>query len=130
VDITMKDVNKPLIGRYIKQTGGYKAFTPFPFPPKELLAVSPSLYKTHEEAVRLIGKLDGITRLLPDKDFFLLMFVKKDATYSSQIEGTQATLQDAIVAPVTEEKSRMHSDVDDIIHYIDAVNYGITLAKE
>src|SRR3989344_503727 len=129
VDITMKDVNKPIIGRYVKQSGGYKDFTPFSFPPIELLAVSPSLYKTHEEATRLIGKLDGITRLLPDKNFFLLMFIKKDATYSSQIEGTQATLQDAIAASVTEEQSKLPADVDDIIHYIDAVNYGIELAK-
>jgi Fic family protein len=59
------------------------------------------------------------------------MFVKKDATYSSQIEGTQATLQDAIAAPVTEEHSKLSSDVDDIIHYINAVNYGTNeLAKK
>lgn len=126
----MNDVNKPQIGRYIKQKEGFRAFTPYSFPPKELVVVSPTLYKKHEEAVRLIGKLDGITRLLPDKDFFLLMFVKKDATYSSQIEGTQATLQDAIAAPVTEEQSKLPPDVDDIIHYIDAVNYGTNeLAK-
>ena len=73
----------------------------------------------------MVGKLDGITRLLPDKNFFLLMFIKKDAAYSSQIEGTKATLQDAVAAPVTEEKSRMHPDVDDITHYVEAVNYGI-----
>ncbi len=126
----MKDVNKPLIGRYIKQVGGYKAFTPFHFPSKELLVVPPSLYKIHEEAVRLIGKLDGITRLLPDKDFFLLMFVKKDATYSSQIEGTQASLQDAIVAPIFEDGLKLSPDVDDIIHYISAVNYGTELIKK
>lgn len=91
--------------------------------------MSPRLYKKHEEAIRLVGKLDGITRLLPDKDFFLLMFIKKDATYSSQIEGTKATLQDAVAAPVTEEKSRLHSDVDDIVHYVEAVNYGIERTK-
>ncbi len=125
----MKDVNKPIIGRYIKQSGGYKAFTPFSFPPDELLVVSPSLYKTHEEATRLIGKLDGITRLLPDKNFFLLMFVKKDATYSSQIEGTQATMQDAVVAPVSDDGFTLPPDVDDIIHYINAVNYGTELIK-
>lgn len=125
----MKDVNKPIIGRYVKQSGGYKAFTPFSFPPAELLAVSPSLYKTHEEATRLIGKLDGITRLLPDKDFFLLMFVKKDATYSSQIEGTQATMRDAVVAPVSDDGFKLPPDVDDIIHYINAVNYGTKLIK-
>lgn len=77
----------------------------------------------------MVGELDGITRLLPDKDFFLLMFIKKDATYSSQIEGTKATLQDAVAAPVTEEKSRLHPDVDDIVHYVEAVNYGIERTK-
>lgn len=121
----MSNINKPQIGRYVQQKGGYKAFTPFEFPPKGGFEISQRLYKKHEDAIRLVGKLDGITRLLPDKDFFLLMFVKKDAAYSSQIEGTKATLQDAVAAPVTEEKSRLHPDVDDIVHYVDAVNYGI-----
>jgi Fic family protein len=121
----MNDINKLKIGRYIQQKEGFKAFTLFDFPPKAEFQFSPKLYKKHEEAIRLVGKLDGITRLLPDKDFFLLMFIKKDAAYSSQIEGTKATLQDAVAAPVTEEKSRLHPDVDDIVHYVDAVNYGI-----
>src|SRR3989304_9497137 len=125
VDITMNNINFVQIGRHIDQKGGYKAFTPFDFPPKSGFVISPKLYKKHEEAIRLVGKLDGITRLLPDKNFFLLMFVKKDAAYSSQIEGTKATLQDAVAAPVTEEKSQRHPDVDDIVHYVDAVNYGI-----
>lgn len=111
------------------QKEGFRAFTPFPFPPKDGFEISPKLYKKHEEAIRLVGKLDGITRLLPDKDFFLLMFIKKDAAYSSQIEGTKATLQDAVAAPVTEEKARMHPDVDDITHYVEAVNYGIERTK-
>lgn len=129
VDIVMNNVNKAKIGRYIDQKEGYKTFTPFEFPPKSGFEISPKLYKKHEEAIRLVGKLDGITRLLPDKDFFLLMFIKKDATYSSQIEGTKATLQDAVAAPVTEEKSQLRPDVDDIVHYVDAVNYGIERTK-
>jgi Fic family protein len=126
----MNKSSKPKIGRYIQQKEGYRAFTLFPFPSNELLIVPPHLYKKHEDAIRLIGKLDGITRLLPDKNFFLLMFIKKDATYSSQIEGTQATLQDAITAPVTDGQSKLSPDVDDIIHYIDAVNYGIELVRK
>jgi Fic family protein len=125
----MTDINKLQIGRYIQQAGGYRAFIPYAFPPKEGIYISPKLHKTHEEAIRLVGKLDGVTRLLPDKDFFILMFVKKDATYSSQIEGTKATLQDAVEAPVTQEKSHMSPDVDDIIHYVDAVNYGMERSK-
>lgn len=125
----MININRPKIGRYVEQKEGYKAFTPFGFPPKSGFLISPKLYKKHEDAIRLVGKLDGITRLLPDKDFFLLMFIKKDAVYSSQIEGTKATFQDAVAAPVTEEKSRLHPDVDDIVHYVDAVNYGIERTK-
>lgn len=125
----MDNINKLNIGKYISQKGGFKAFAPFDFPPKGGFSISSKLHKKHEEAIRLVGKLDGITRLLPDKDFFLLMFVKKDAAYSSQIEGTKATLQDAVAAPVTGEKSRLHSDVDDITHYVEAVNYGIERTK-
>ena len=126
----MTNVNKPKIGRYIEQKEGYKAFTPFDFPPKGGFVVSPKLHKKHEEAIRLVGKLDGITRLLPDKDYFTFMFVIKDATYSSQIEGTKATMQDAVAAPVTEEKDRKSPDVDDIEHYIQAANYGIERTKD
>lgn len=125
----MNDVNKTKIGRYVAQKEGYKSFTPFDFPPKDGFTISPRLHKKHEEAIRLVGKLDGITRLLPDKNFFLLMFIKKDAAYSSQIEGTKATLQDAVAAPVTEEKLRLHPDVDDIVHYVEAINYGIERTK-
>lgn len=125
----MNNINSVHIGRYVQQNGDYKAFIPFDFPPKDGFYISPKLYKKHEEAIRLVGKLDGITRLLPDKDFFLLMFIKKDAAYSSQIEGTKATLQDVVAAPVTDEKSRFPTDVDDIIHYIAAVNYGIARVK-
>lgn len=126
----MNDVNKIQIGKYVKQSEGYSAFSPNPFPPEDEMVISPKLHKKHDEAMRLVGKLDGITRLLPDKDFFLQMFVKKDATYSSQIEGTQATFQDAVAAPVTEEKSRLHPDVDDITHYIAAADYAAKRVKE
>lgn len=124
------NVNEPKIGRYIKQKEGFSTFTPYPFPPNGGFVVGPKLYKKHEEAIRLIGKLDGVTRLLPDKDFFTLMFVTKDATYSSQIEGTKATMQDAVAASVTEMADRRSVDVDDITHYIDAANYGISRSKD
>ncbi|MFH1089055.1 MAG: Fic family protein [Candidatus Uhrbacteria bacterium] len=125
----MSNVNKPKIGRNIQQKEGFKAFTPFDFPPKEGFILSPKIYKKHEEAIRLVGKLDGVTRLLPDKDFFISMFVIKDATYSSQIEGTKATFQDAVAAPIIKRQDRKDSDVDDIEHYIKAANYGTERIK-
>lgn len=118
------------IGRYIQQPKGYKAFILAPFPPREGILMNRNLSQKHTEAVRLLGKLDGITELLPDKDYFLEMFVRKDAASSSQIEGTQATIMDAIEAENVERSSNLPADVDDILHYIAALNYGLERAKE
>ena len=112
------------IGSYQAQPAGYKAFIPFPFPPTTPITLSPEAEMKHAEAMRLLGKLDGISQLLPDKDFFLHMFVSKEATSSSQIEGTQATMVNAIEAEIV-PSSTLPKDVCDIIHYMRALNYGI-----
>jgi Fic family protein len=84
-------MKKNEIGTLTTQPGGFKAFIPNPFPPKEGFDFASSILKKNDEATRLLGKLDGITKLLPDADFFLLMYLRKDAASSSQIEGTKAT---------------------------------------
>ena len=112
------------IGSNIEQKQGFKAFIPCPFPPKEGFNFDPKILKKDNEATRLLGKLDGITKLLPDADFFLLMYLRKDAACSSQIEGTRATMINAIEADV-KIKANIPEDVDDILHYIKALNYGI-----
>ncbi|MFA5961380.1 MAG: Fic family protein [Parcubacteria group bacterium] len=112
------------IGLNIDQKEGFKAFTPNPFPPREDFNFEPKILKKNNEATRLLGKLDGITKLLPDSDFFLLMCLRKDAASSSQIEGTMATMIDAIEAEV-KINTNIPQDVDDILHYIKALNYGI-----
>jgi len=113
-----------LIGTNRMQKEGYKAFIPNPFPLKGGFEFNPQILKKNNEATRLLGKLDGITKLLPDADFFLLMYLRKDATSSSQIEGTMATMIDAIEAEVKVNEN-IPADVDDILHYITALNYGI-----
>jgi Fic family protein len=117
------------IGKNIQQISGYKAFIPNKFPPEEGFSFDSSILKKNEQATRLLGKLDGITKLLPDIDFFLWMYIRKDATSSSQIEGTKATMVDAIEA---EAKINMNvpQDVDDILHYIKALNYGMKRVKD
>lgn len=115
---------KNIIGHYQQQPSGYKAFIPLPFPPSASITLSRNIDVKHAKAMHLIGKLDGITQLLPDKDFFLLMFVKKEAASSSQIEGTQATMTDAIESEVI-SRSGAPKDVSDIIQYVRALNYGI-----
>jgi Fic family protein len=116
------------LGSSIKQKQGFDAFIPHPFPPKEGFNFDPKILKKDNEAARLLGKLDGITKLLPDADFFLLMYLRKDAASSSQIEGTRATMIDAIEADV-KIKADIPEDVDDILHYIKALNYGIKRVK-
>lgn len=120
---------KPIeIGKFISQPQDFKAFIPNPYPPKDGFEFNPKILKKNDEATRLLGKLDGITKLLPDADFFLLMYLRKDAASSSQIEGTMATMVDAIEAEAKIAEN-VPEDVDDILHYIKALNYGIKKMK-
>lgn len=112
------------IGNLRKQKEGFFAFVPNTFPPKNGFIFSSNIQKKNNTATRLLGKLDGVTHLLQDKDFFLFMYVRKDAASSSQIEGTKATMIDAIEAEGNIE-SDLPEDVDDILHYMKAVNYGL-----
>lgn len=117
-------MKKVEIGKNIQQKEGFKAFVLNPFPPKDGFDFDATILKKNDLATRLLGKLDGITKLLPDADFFLLMYLRKDAASSSQIEGTRATMIDAIKAEA-KVTANVPEDVDDILHYIKALNYGI-----
>lgn len=122
-------MRKQEIGRFIQQSEGFKAFVPHPFPLEGGFHFEPSILKKHETANRLVGKLDGITKLLPDANFFLLMYLRKDAASSSQIEGTQATMMDAIEAGAGHAPN-IPTDVDDILHYIEALDHGMQRVKK
>jgi Fic family protein len=112
-----------IITKTINQPQVFRATVPLPFPPKGIFDVPVELLIKATEAERLIGKLDGITQTLPDIDFFLKMFVAKDAESSAQIEGTRATLIDAIEKAANIDNSS--TDAEDILFYIKALNYGI-----
>ncbi|APV43819.1 Fic family protein [Dehalogenimonas formicexedens] len=118
-----------IIGELKSQPKGFKVFIPHPFPPLSGFDLGPLVARKNEEASRLIGKLDYATKSLPDMDYFLLMYLRKDAASSSQIEGTQATMEDAIEAEV-QMSSKIPPDVDDIQHYIKALHYGIKRVAE
>jgi Fic family protein len=94
------------------------------------LGLPNNLISDHTEAVHLLGRLDGVADRLPDRDLFLLMFISKDASSSSQIEGTNATMLDVIEKQNIEPGTDIPPDVDDIVHYIDALNFGIKRAEE
>lgn len=112
------------IGTNKEQKEGFKSFIPTSFPPVGGFDFDSNILKKNDKATRLLGKLDGITKLLPDSDFFLLMYLRKDAASSSQIEGTRATMIDAIEAEA-KVNTNVPEDVDDILHYIKALNYGM-----
>ena len=112
------------IGRKIKQNAGFSAFVPHPFPPNNLFRLPTELALKTASADRLIGKLDGVIHTLPDVDCFLKMFVQKDATASAQIEGTKATIIDAL----EKEHNIMpkpDNDAEDILFYVEALNHGM-----
>jgi Fic family protein len=117
-------MDKVIIGELQKQKEGFRAFIPASFPPKGGFNFSHTIERKNDTATRLLGKLDGITQLLPDMDFFLFMYIRKDAASSSQIEGTRATMIDAIEAEAKIDAD-LPEDVDDILHYIKALNYGL-----
>jgi Fic family protein len=120
-----------IIGSNKKQKEGFSAFVPNKYPPKAGFNFDSKILKKDNEATRLLGKLDGITKLLPPDaaDFFLLMYLRKDAASSSQIEGTMATMIDAIEAEIN-INTNIPEDVDDILHYIQALNYGMKRMKK
>ena len=121
------------LGKYIQQNneqwGRYNAFVLHPFPPKDGFGFPESLIKQDAKTQHLVSKLDGITQLLPDVDFFIFMYILKDASSSSQIEGTGATLIDALEATAKIDAD-IPEDVDDITHYIKALNNGIDNLKD
>lgn len=112
------------IGHNVQQPTGYKAFVPDKFPPGQLISLNSKTQQLHAKANLTLGKLDGITQLLPDLDFFIFMYIRKEAARSSEIEGTKATIIDVIKSEAKIE-NKFPQDVDRILHYISAMEYGL-----
>ena len=117
-------------GRYIAQPSGYRAFHPNPLPPKPALRMDDELQALLSLADRALGRLDGSIQTLPNPDLFVFMYVRKEAVLSSQIEGTQSSLQDLLAAEahiLTPDRPR---DVDEVVNYVSAMNYGLGRLQE
>ena len=112
------------IGHIVQQPAGYKAFVPDKFHPGQLISLNSKTQQLHAKANLMLGKLDGITQLLPDLDFFIFMYIRKEAARSSEIEGTKATIIDVIKSEAKIE-NKFPQDVDRILHYISAMEYGL-----
>lgn len=118
------------IGKYVLQPYGYKAFIPHRFPPANKIKINDHIAMRHLKAVQALSRLDGVSSRIPDINCFLEMFVLKDATSSAQIEGTRATMTDAIEAGNVERPSNIPVDAEDILHYKEALKYGVASIEE
>jgi Fic family protein len=111
-------------GRYVRQTEGHSAFLPAALPPAPPIAYSGHLATLLSRADIAIGRLDGETRNVPNPDLFVAMYVRREAVLSSQIEGTESTLED-LLAIELEPRPTFANDVDEIVNYVAAMNYGL-----
>ena len=112
-------------GRYIAQPTGYRAFSPAPLPPQPPVRLEGELQALLSKADRALGRLDGSIQTLPNPDLFVFMYVRKEAVLSSQIEGTQSSLQDLLAAEAHILSPDLPRDVDEVVNYVTAMNYGL-----
>ncbi len=112
-------------GKYIKQPAGYKAFIPSSLPPNPVINMDSDMQKLLSQADMALARLDGIGYILPNVNLFIAMFVKKEALLSSQIEGTQASLEDLFQFESGSEIENVN-DVEEVVNYVKALNYGIS----
>src|SRR5690606_30612536 len=104
-------------GRYVKQLEGYSAFNPADLPPDPPIDLSPELQVLLSKADRSLGRLDGSILTLPNPDLFVFMYVRKEAVLSSQIEGTQSSLQDVLAAEAKILSPDQPKDVNEVVNY-------------
>lgn len=106
-----------------------RTFIPPPLPPDPLPAMA-ALYRKLETASQALGRLDGVSTVLPDASLFLYNYVRKEALLSSQIEGTQSSLSDLLLFELDEAPSVPLDDVVEVSSYVAAMDHGIDrLAK-
>jgi Fic family protein len=120
-------------GRFVQSDGsheGYTAFYPRALPPDPPLRVDAELNRLLDRANQALGRLDGITLLLPDPDSFLYAYVRKEAVLSSQIEGTQSSLSDLLLFEHDAVPGLPTQDVEDTSNYVAAINHGVRRMAE
>lgn len=121
------DIPIERLGRLVVRTVGgepVRAFVPPPLPPDPPIDLLPLLGRL-TVAERALGRLDGITLLLPQPDLFLYMYVRKEAVLSSQIEGTQSTLMDLLRFETEAQAGQPFDDIREVSNYVDALMYGL-----
>jgi Fic family protein len=113
-------------GRFVTQIKGYRAFQPTPLPPEPPLTQDEELTYLLGQATHTVGKLSGLSAIIPDPDLFVYLFVRKEALLSSQIEGAQCSLED-ILNPDAEflSDASKPQDIEEVSNYVKAMNQGL-----
>ena len=122
--------NSTRAGRYVQQPTGYRAFIPAPLPPSPPITLDGELHGLLSNADRALGRLDGSVLTLPNPDLFVFMYVRKEAVLSSQIEGTQSSLQDVLAVEAQLFDLDLPRDVDEVLNYVRAMNHGLARLRE
>lgn len=120
-------------GRYeVMGVGGeeVRAFVPAPLPPVPPLEMDGGLQPPLERALLALGRLDGVSMLLPDRSLFLYAYVRKEAVLSSQIEGTQSSLSDLLLFEADEAPGVPLEDVVEVSNYVAALDHGLSRLRE
>ena len=112
-------------GQYLPQPTGYRAFIPAPLPPNPPIELTNELQVLLSQADRALGRLDGSIKTLPNPELFVFMYVRKEAVLSSQIEGTQSSLQDVLDAEAKILAANRPQDAEEVVNYVRAMNYGL-----
>lgn len=107
-----------------------KAFVPNPLPPEPAIDLAEQDHDLVEKANRALGRLDGVTTLLPDISLFLYFYVRKEAVLSSQIEGTQSSFSDLLLHEEELAPGVPLDDVQEVSSYVAAMNHGLKRLRE
>lgn len=105
----------------------YQSFVPSPLPPTLPIEISEDILEQLIKANSQLAILESVATRIPDVDLFVSMYVRKEALMSSQIEGTQATLED-VLDPLIEDNT--NRNVADVVNYIKATEYAIRRLHE
>lgn len=112
-------------GHFAKQPSGYRAFIPAFLPPDPPIQLDLPTVTLLSQADQAVGRLDGVTQTLPNPDLFVAMYVRREAVLSSQIEGTQSSLDDVLTFELDPRNRNLPHDVDEVFNYVRAMNYGL-----
>src|SRR5690348_13412733 len=117
-------------GEYQLQPQGFHAFVPAKLPPSPSIQFDNDLIHRLSSADRALARLDGVASVLPNPDLFVAMYVRHEAVLSSQIEGTQSTLEDILEFEIDQKGEEHPKDVEEVVNYVRAINYGLKRLEE